>query len=143
MTALLDTGFLLAVLDADDRYHAACSVALQEEPEPLLPDVVLPELACMTLRELGYPVWTRFLRSIAAGELPLERMTREDLERTAALLEKYADSKVDFVDCAIVAVAERLKVQSILTVDRGRGRLRKSSPGTPMICWFQKLGKPH
>ena len=72
----------------------------------------------MTLRELGYPVWIRFLRSIVAGELPLERATPEDLERTAELLEKYADGKVDFVDCAIVAVAERLKVQRILTVDR-------------------------
>jgi len=118
LTALLDTGFLLAVLDADDRHHAACQAALLGEPEPLLPDMVLPELAYMTLRELGYPVWTRFLRSIVAGELPLERATPEDLERTAELLEKYADGKVDFVDCAIVAVAERLKVQRMLTVDR-------------------------
>jgi len=45
MTALLDTGFLLAVLDADDELH----------PAP-----VLPELAYMVLRELGYPVLINF-----------------------------------------------------------------------------------
>lgn len=118
MTALLDTGFLLAVLDADDRHHAACSAALREEPAPVLPDMVLPELAYMTLRWLGYPVWIQFLKSVVAGELALERVTPEDLERTVELLEKYADSKVDFVDCAIAAVAERLGVQRILTVDR-------------------------
>ncbi len=45
MTALVDTGFLLAVIDADDDLHETCAVAMQEEPEPLLPEVVLPELA--------------------------------------------------------------------------------------------------
>lgn len=118
MTALLDTGFLLAVLDADDKHHAACKAALKGEAKVLLPDMVLPELAYMTLRELGYPAWLQFLRSIVAGELSLERTTPEDLARTAEIIERYADSKVDFVDCAIVAIAERLKVQRIMTVDR-------------------------
>jgi len=118
VTALLDTGFLLAVLDADDRHHEACSAALQQESQPLLPDVVLPELGYMTLRDLGYPVWVRFLRSIVADELPLERTAPEDLDRTAEILEMYSDTKVDFVDSVIVAMAERLKVERIFTVDR-------------------------
>lgn len=42
MTALLDTGFVLAVLDADDDLHPVCTAALLNEPQPLLPDVVLP-----------------------------------------------------------------------------------------------------
>jgi len=45
MAALLDTGFLLAVIDADDNLHAACVAALESETNPILPDVVLPELA--------------------------------------------------------------------------------------------------
>ncbi len=118
MTVLLDTGFLLAVLDADDDLHDVCVAALQEEAEPLLPDMVLPELAFMVLRELGYPVLVRFLRSLSGGELAVVRATEQDLTRTAAVLEKYADSRVDFVDCVIVAVAERLNVRRVLTVDR-------------------------
>ncbi|MBI4771623.1 MAG: PIN domain-containing protein [Chloroflexi bacterium] len=118
MTALLDTGFLLAVLDADDDLHDVCVAALQEEAEPLLPDMVLPELAFMVLRELGYPVLVRFLRSLSGGELAVVRATEQDLTRTAAVLEKYADSRVDFVDCVIVAGAERLNVRRVLTVDR-------------------------
>jgi predicted nucleic acid-binding protein len=98
MSALLDTGFLLAVLDADDRLHSACSAALQTESEPILPDAVIPELAYMVLRELGYEVLIAFLSSVLDGELPVERTTREDLSRARELLQKYDDSRIDFVD---------------------------------------------
>jgi len=118
MPALLDTGFLLAVIDADDSLHSACTTALEAEPAPLLPDVVLPELAYLILRELGYQTLTTFLRSVAAGELVLVKSISQDLTRAAEILEKYADSRVDFVDCIIVAQAERLNLTKILTVDR-------------------------
>ena len=118
MTALLDTGFLLAVLDADDELHEMSVAALQEEAEPLLPDVILPELAYMVLRELGYPALSEFLRSVVRGELTLAQTKEQDLSRTIEILEKYADSRVDFVDCAIAAMAERLGVSKVLTVDR-------------------------
>ncbi len=118
MSALLDTGFLLAVLDADDQMHEACVEILLQEPAPLLPEVVLPELAYMVLRELGYETLTTFLRSLSRGEMTIERITSTDLSRTAEILEKYADSGIDFVDGAIMAVAERLKIKQIFTLDR-------------------------
>jgi uncharacterized protein len=118
MAALLDTGFLLAVIDADDNLHAACVAALESETNPILPDVVLPELAYLLLRELGYPTLIRFLRAIAAGELVQAKSTPQDLARAADLLDKYADNKVDFVDCVIVAMSERLNLTKVLTVDR-------------------------
>jgi hypothetical protein len=34
MTALLDTGFLLAVLDTDDELHPRCTTALLAESHP-------------------------------------------------------------------------------------------------------------
>ncbi len=123
MTALLDTGFLLAILDADDRLHATCEQALSVETNPLLPDVVLPELAYMVLRELGYPILIQFMNAINSGELTLVKITSKDLRRTTEILTQYADSKIDFVDCAIAALAERLKIQTILTVDQRHFRL--------------------
>ncbi|MGH9754825.1 MAG: type II toxin-antitoxin system VapC family toxin [Blastocatellia bacterium] len=118
MTALLDTGFLLAVIDEGDGLHDMCVAALQNENSPLLPDVVLPELAYLILREMGYPTLIRFLRAVSAGELAVTPSTTVDLNRAADLLDKYADSKVDFVDCVIVALAERLNINRVLTVDR-------------------------
>ncbi|RKZ80083.1 MAG: VapC toxin family PIN domain ribonuclease [Candidatus Parabeggiatoa sp. nov. 1] len=118
MSALLDTGFLLAVLNADDKLHESCVKALLAEPDPILPDVVLPELAYMILRKGHYAILIEFLRSILNGELKLEKSTPEDLARTAEILDKYTDSQIDFVDCVIVAMAERLNIQRIMTIDR-------------------------
>jgi predicted nucleic acid-binding protein len=72
----------------------------------------------MVLRELGYSVLIRFLQALVRDELVIERMTGNDLARTAEILEKYADSRIDFVDCVIAAMAERLNIETILTVDR-------------------------
>lgn len=118
MAALLDTGFLLAVLDADDDMHEVCVIAFSEEQRPVLPDVVLPELAYLVIRELGYPALLKFLNAVAKGELTIERTRLEDLTRTIEVLEKYSDQKIDFVDSAIMAMAERLKIKRILTVDQ-------------------------
>jgi predicted nucleic acid-binding protein len=52
------------------------------------------------------------------GELALKRTTDEDLSRTVEILTKYADSRIDFVNWVIAAMAERLKIETILTVDR-------------------------
>jgi uncharacterized protein len=106
------------VLDSDDRLHDACVAALAKESCPIVPNVVLCELAYLVLRDLGYPVLINFLKSIKRGELTMGQITVDDLARAAELLEKYADSKIDLVDCIITAMAERLKIRRILTVDR-------------------------
>jgi hypothetical protein len=48
-----------------------CVAALENENSPLLPDVVVPELAYLILREMGYATLTRFLRAVSAGELTM------------------------------------------------------------------------
>ncbi len=118
MSALMDTGFLLALLDVGDKLHDACQMALAQEPNPVMPSVVIPELAYMALRSGEYAPFIDFMRSIANGETPMVFVERSDFARTADLMEKYADSKIDFVDCAIAAVAERLNISRILTVDQ-------------------------
>ena len=116
--SLIDTGFMFAVLDKEDVKHETCSLAYEREMAMFLPEVVLPELAYLVIRSLGYDILTTFLRYVAAGNLLLISTTREDLERASEILEKYADSKIDFVDCVIMAIAERLKIERILTIDR-------------------------
>jgi hypothetical protein len=132
MTALLDTGVLLAVLAQNDYLHDICT--LEEEKDPLLPSVILPELAYMVVRDMGHLTWIRFLESVLACELSLIFTTRSDLKRAVKIMRDYADSRVDFVDCVIMAVAERLNVKHILTVDRKHFSLFR-----PKHCEFFEL----
>ena len=117
--SIFDTGFLLAVFDEGDKHHLACLKAYQTEASnALLPDVVLPELAYLIKRELNLKALITFLRLIAEGQYKLVRTTESDLNRAAEILEKYNDNNIDLVDAVIVAMAERLEITKILTVDR-------------------------
>ena len=117
--SIFDTGFLLAVFDKSDKHHQTCLKIYQSEfRRALLPDVVLPELAYLIKRELNLTALVTFLRLVASGEFELVRTTESDLERAADILGKYNDNNIDLVDACIVAIAERLEIQKILTVDR-------------------------
>ncbi len=83
-----------------------------------MPDVVIPELAYLILRELDVKSLVRFLRRVVEKDFIIERTTETDLERAAEILEKYNDNNIDLVDAVIVAMAERLNITKILTVDR-------------------------
>ena len=118
MTALIDTGFMLAVLSRNDVHHAACRAVLASESDARVPSAVLPELAYMTLRDVDRTVFIQFMRTLSRNPSKLALMIDTDFERATDIMEQYADSKIDFVDCAIVAVAERLNISRILTVDQ-------------------------
>jgi len=61
-------------------------------------------------RNAGILAVVAFLRGIAASRFNLVALTDSDLERVAEILEKYADSRIDFVDASVMAVAERYVV---------------------------------
>ena len=117
--SLFDTGFLYAYFDEKDDYYAKCkSLMLRELPFAFLPDVVLPELGHLILRRLNVKILVEFLRLVTIGDFQLIHTTESDLKRAAAILEKYDDNNIDLVDAVIFAMAERLKIEKILTVDR-------------------------
>ena len=67
---------------------------------------------------MGIPTVDRFLKGLPASRYELKEATAQDIERIAQILEQYADSKVDFVDASVMAIAERLNITTVLTIDR-------------------------
>jgi len=41
-----------------------------------------------------------------------------DMLRTAEILAQYQDSRIDFVDATVMAIAERENIKTVLTLDR-------------------------
>lgn len=119
MTALLDTSFLLALNNDNDRNHARVLNVAQTINEPLvLPTVVLPEVCYLIASRLGHRAMGRFLMELSTWDTRLEPMTSADLHRVNEILDQYADSQLDFVDATIIAIAERENITRILTLDR-------------------------
>ena len=117
--SLYDTGFLFALFDENDAHHEVCTQALPLVVRTaILPDVVIPELSYLILRELDVESLVKFLRRVVDNDFDVERTTNGDLERAAEILERYDDNNIDLVDAVIVAMAERLNITRILTVDR-------------------------
>lgn len=116
---LADTGPLYAAADQDDGRHADVRAFLERNSEPILvPATVLPEVCYFLDRHLGSAAEIRFMRSVMDGDLILEAVTAEDLPRCVEVMEQYADNRLGFVDASVVAVAERLNITRILTIDR-------------------------
>ncbi|MBI2322602.1 MAG: VapC toxin family PIN domain ribonuclease, partial [Chloroflexi bacterium] len=67
---------------------------------------------------LGPPAERQLLAACVRGELVVEPVEATDLQRALQLLETYAEANIGFVDAAVVAVAERLRIPRVLTTDR-------------------------
>lgn len=57
------------------------------------------------------------LDQVGAGALVIEDLVAQDYERVDELLGAYSDLKVGFVDCAVLAVVERLGEPKLATLD--------------------------
>ncbi|MDY6783506.1 MAG: PIN domain-containing protein [Cyanobacteriota bacterium] len=135
MTVIIDTSFLFALTDRSDRNHTRVLEVVQGVDELLLlPAAVLPEICYLIASRLGHQAMRYFLINLAASSIQLENTTTTDLVRINQILEQYADSRLDFVDAAIVAIAERINSTCILTLDR-----RDFSIIRPIHCDYFEL----
>jgi hypothetical protein len=119
MTTILDTSFLFALTDRSDRNHQrVLAMAQNTKDELVLPTAVLPEITYLITSRLGHKAMRQFVLSLTNKVVQIEPMLKEDVVRAYEVLEQYADSELDFTDSVIVAIAERLKITRICTLDR-------------------------
>lgn len=116
---LMDSGFLYALIDDADEHSNSVKNSLREVyEEVILPVPAVTETAYFLSKNLGVEALAKFLDDLPEMNLLFETPTAEDYKRAAEILRKYNDANIDFVDACIVAIAERLNITKILTVDR-------------------------
>ena len=124
MPALLDTGFVYAVLNRTEKYHAvSVEIARQTRDTMLLPAPVIVEVSYLLLRDIGPIAVAEFLESLASTDMVVIEPEDADYQRAAVVLRKYNDAHIDLVDALIVAIAERLNIRLILTLDQRHFRM--------------------
>lgn len=119
---ICDTGPLVAAALGNDDHHHACVelfTGLHLARRPLLvPATVVAEVGYLLGREAGPKIESLFLDSIAAGDFTLVDLMAADFARMAELVRRYGDLPLGTTDASVVAVAERLGVTEIATLDR-------------------------
>jgi predicted nucleic acid-binding protein len=116
---VLDTGPILALLDAGDAAHASSVAMVEEVDEDLvLPVCVLVEVDYWAHKLLGQETLEVFVEDVAAGAYRLEPLTVEDLERAAELDRQYRQLDLGLVDASVIALCERLGEPKVATLDR-------------------------
>src|SRR6266567_9032924 len=113
---LVDTGAILALLDRNDRWHAACAEAFLHLRLPLVTSTaVLTELFHLVgdgRREME-AAWS----FIESGAVVLATITDTEISEVHTLMSRYWDRPMDFADATLVYLARRESIATILTID--------------------------
>ena len=116
---LVDTGMIYALADRSDAWHLRARRFVENYKGTLIiPSTVIPEACYLLQTHLSSQAEIAFVRSIVTGALRLEQVTEEDMGRAVEVMNTYQDMLIGLVDASVVAVAERLKLSSLMTTDR-------------------------
>jgi uncharacterized protein len=119
VTVIADTGPLYALVDADDAWHERVTTWWRANRSTVIvPVCVLPEVCYLLHQRISAAAEAAFVDAVAKGEFNIEPLEPEDVVRTGAIMRKYLDLGLGFVDATVVAAAERLDAVEILTTDR-------------------------
>jgi uncharacterized protein len=111
---IADTGPLVAMLNAKDRHHEACTALFRRFRGPIIvPAPIVTEVAYFLQIEPGPAVEAASLDALARSEMIVEATTAQDFARMADLVRQYADFPLGTADASVVAIAERLGVATI------------------------------
>ena len=125
---LTDTGPLVAAIDADDAHHERCVAFLDAQADPLLTTWPVVTEAAWLLR--GSPGGViALLRMIEDGQLLLAPLDPSAAPRLSEIVRTYAKSRVQLADASVIVVAERLKLDTIFTLDRRDFSFLKTADG--------------
>lgn len=116
---LVDASYLVALGYPRDRNHEkAKAFSATHETGLLIPDVVLVEAIYNLQRLGGTAAMVRFSNLLATQTPQFVPLSVVDFARAVALMDRYRDAELDFVDCCLTALAERLNITHICTFDR-------------------------
>jgi len=114
---IVDTGPLVAMLDASDPDHRRCADLLHGSAEPrVVPVCVLVEVECL-LRP--WPdAFPALLTDFETGALELVDLPARWLLRAGELIARYRELSLGLVDATVIAASEMLDEPKVATLDR-------------------------
>lgn len=119
MALVLDTGPIVALLDANDPAHESCARMVESVDEDLVvPGPVLVEVDYWLVKLYGEEVWATFVEDLEGGAYRLHQLDLAGLSRAAEIERVYANLDLGLVDAAVITTCEQLGETKVATLDR-------------------------
>ena len=118
MSLIVDTSGVLALLDANDPAHGACVAVASADDQLVVPPLALVEIDYWCRKKDATHALAAFLSDIRNGAYELASLSMSDVQRAFELGEQYRDLDIGLVDASVIALAERLQITNVLTLDR-------------------------
>jgi predicted nucleic acid-binding protein len=113
---LLDTGFIVALLDRSENFHKTCARAVREVQAPLVtcePSLQRVAICCGTYRARRWDD-----RKHRSWDFPNSFQLSRDALGVKQVLRKYKDRKIDLAGACLIRLADQFGTGDILTLDR-------------------------
>ena len=135
---LVDTGPIVALFNPADADHQRCVDVLRKIHQPIATTVPVLTEAFHLLHpaSVGARRLTDFLIDESLRVLFLED---QSLARAFQLMQQYADAPMDLADASLVAMAERLNLRTVFTIDRRHFRTYRIQRGHRYLA-FELIG---
>ena len=120
-TVVVDTGPIVALLDADEARHGWARARFEELRAPLLTcEAVLAEASFLVRRAGADPsLPARLVRRGVLEVAGLFDESDDDTDALIRLMRRYADVPMSFADACLVRIVERTPNGSVMTIDSG------------------------
>ena len=131
---IIDTGPVIALIDADDRHHFRCRSLLSSLPTPLIMTVpCFAEAQYLLFRNLGFPGQQTLWKWRQEGMIQLHYANQVEEDLIEGLMTKYRDTPMDYADASVIAAAQVTKNTQILTLDQHFFAYRFSDGSAPQV----------
>ena len=114
---LIDSGPLIALFDASDKYHNKAVNFIKSSKYPLV-TTIASVTETLHLLDFNRNAQIDFIEWIHKGAVEIQNIESSDFGRLKELTEKYRDLPMDFADSCLVYLAEKLSLNTIATIDR-------------------------
>ncbi len=114
---LIDSGPLIALFDASDKYHDKAVNFIRSNKYPLV-TTIASITETLHLLNFNRNAQIDFIEWIHQGAVEIQNIENDDFGRIKDLTEKYRDLPMDFADSCLVYLAEKLSLNTIATIDR-------------------------
>jgi len=130
-TWLIDTGPIVSYLDGSEPAHHSVAACLDSFGGWLYTTdaVIVEAMHFVNAARNGPSLLADFL---VASEMHIYPSCQPgQLRKAAELMDKYADTPMDFADATLVLLADRLGILDIVTLDRRGFSVYRTSAGKP------------